>query len=88
MKSKRMLMGAAVIGCVAATMMSGAYASGSPNPGPVPWSVPAANNRRTMLNRTHRCAGGSANTNAQFNARSNSKRTSANGQLERRGFAN
>ena len=26
MRSKRMLMGAAVIGCVAATMMSGAYA--------------------------------------------------------------
>ena len=28
MRSKRMLMGAAVIGCVAATMMSGAYAQG------------------------------------------------------------
>ena len=35
MKSKRMLMGAAVIGCVAATMMSGAYAQEAQHPGPV-----------------------------------------------------
>jgi hypothetical protein len=86
MRSKRMLMGAAVIGCLAAAMTSGAYAQ-------------EANTNQQLNARTgHQPAasaqtGGSIrqvqspNTNAQLNART-SNGMSANGQLERRGSIN
>jgi hypothetical protein len=96
MRSKRMLMGAAVIGCLAAAMTSGAYAQ-------------EANINEQLNARTgHRPAasaqtggtirqGQSPDTNATLNARTNSNarlnaRTSngmsADGQLERHGLNN
>ena len=96
MRSKRMLMGTAVIGCLAAAMTSGAYAQ-------------EANTSEKLNARTgHQPAasaqtggsirqGQSPNTNAQLNARTNGSaqlnaRTgngmSANGQLERRSSIN
>jgi hypothetical protein len=86
MRSKRMLMGAAVIGCLAAAMTSGAYAQ-------------EANTNQQLNARTgHQPAasaqtggsirqGQSPNTNAQLNART-SNGMSANGKLERRGSIN
>src|SRR5262245_52376038 len=95
MRSKRMLMGAALIGCVAATMIPGAYAqeantsdqfnaraSGQP---------PTAGQRRPSMRQGQgagmNAQGHTAEMNAQSNTRA-SNRASASGQFERRGFAN
>lgn len=95
MRSNRMPMGTAVIGCVAATMMSGAVAAtmmsgahaqeanttGQSNvrSGGQPPSInsqPDAAMRRDQ----------GVEMNRQFNSRANRSRTSASGQLDRRGF--
>jgi hypothetical protein len=79
-----MLMGAAVIGCLAATMTSGASAQEANTTGqsnartgqqPATSAQPNGSMRR----------GQGANMNARLNARANSNGTSANGQLERHG---
>jgi hypothetical protein len=87
MKSKRMLMGAAVIGCLAAAMTPGAYAQEANTNGQLnarSGHQPAASARTSGSIRQ----GQSAGTNAQLNARTNSNATSANSQFERRGLAN
>jgi hypothetical protein len=85
MRSKRMLMGAAVIGCVAATTMSGAYAQEANTTGQFnvrSGGQPAINGQPTAAMRD----GQGADT--RLNARTTSNRTSAGGQSERRGFGN
>ena len=86
MKSKRMLMGAAVIGCVAATMMSGAYAQEAQTRGQ--FNERAGGQQPSTNAQPHTSMRQGQDTNAQFNTRSNGKRKFANGPLERRGFAN
>ena len=85
MKSKRMLMGA-VIGCVAAIMMSGAYAQEAQTRGQ--FNERAGGHQPSTNAQSHTSMRQGQDTNAPFNMRSNGKRTFANGTLERRGFAN
>ncbi len=87
MRSKRMLTGAAVIGCLAAAMTSGAYAQEANTNEQLNARTghqPAASARTSGSIRQ----GQSAETNAQLNARTNGNATSAKGQFERRGLAN
>ena len=87
MRSKQILMGAAVIGCLAATMTSGAYAQEANTTGQLNARTGQQPATSAQPNGSMRLGQG-ANMNAQLNARANSNGTSANGQLERRGFAN
>ena len=87
MRSKRMLMGAAVIGCLAATMTSGAYAQEANTTGQLNARTGQQPATSAQPNGSMR-RGQGANMNARLNARANSNGTSANGQLERHGFAN
>lgn len=82
-----MLMGAAVIGCLAAAMTSGAYAQEANTTDQLnarSGSHPAAGARTSSSIRQ----GQSPAMNAQLNARTNGNATAANGQFERRGLAN
>ena len=84
MRSKQMLMGAAVIGCLAATMTSEAYAQEANTIGQsnARTGQQPSTNVRPMRQRQD------GNMNAKLNAGATSNRTSANGQLERHGFTN
>ena len=87
MRSKRMLTGAAVIGCLAAAMTSGAYAQEANTTDQLNARTgqhPAASARTNSSIRQ----GQSVDTNAQLNARTNSPGMSTNAQAERRGLAN
>jgi hypothetical protein len=97
MRSNRMLMGAAVIGCLAAAMTSGAHAQETNMKEQLNARTghqPAASARASGSIRQGQSA--DMNTqlnartggNAQLNARTNSDATPANGQFERRGLAN
>jgi hypothetical protein len=86
MRAKRMLMGAAVIGCLAATMPSGAYAQEANSRDQInarTGQQPVTNARPSGSMRQRQGADGSA----QLGARANNE-TSANRELERRGPAN
>jgi hypothetical protein len=86
MRAKRMLMGAAVIGCLAATMPSGAYAQEANSRDQInarAGQQPASNVRPNGPMRQ----GQGSDRNAQFGAHANNSGTPANGQLERRGVA-
>jgi len=88
MRSKQMLMRTAIIGCVAATMMSGAYAQEANTTGQ--FNVHSGG-RPPSVNSQPRAAmrhDQSAEMNAQFNTRATRSRTSGSGQLDRRGFTN
>jgi hypothetical protein len=84
MRSKQMLMGAAVIGCLAATMTSGAYAQEANTIG----QFNARTGQQPSSNVRPMRQGQDGNMNATLNARATSNGTSANGQLERHGFTN
>ncbi len=87
MRSKRILMGAAVIGCMAAAMTSGAYAQEANTNQQLnarSGQQPAASARTSGSIRQ----GQSGGANAQLDARTNGNATTANGQFERRGVAN
>ena len=87
MKSKRMLTGAAVIGCLAAAMTSGAYAQEANTTDQLNARTrqhPAASARTNSSIRQ----GQSVDTNAQLNARTNSTEMSTNAPAERRDLAN
>jgi hypothetical protein len=80
MRSKRLLMGAAVIGCLAATMTSGAYTQEANTTGQF----------NARAGRQQPSIGAQPNTSLhheQFNARAIRGRASSSGQLERRGVA-
>ena len=86
MRSKRMLMGAAVIGCVAATMMLGAYAQEANTTGQFNARFGQQPSTAAQPNATRQ--GQNADVNAHVNGRANGNRTATSGQLERRGFGN
>jgi uncharacterized protein YraI len=86
MRSKRMLMGAAVIGCVAATMMSGAYAQEANTTGQ--FNARSGQQPSTAAQPNATRQGQNADANAHVNGRANGNRTATSGQLERRGFGN
>jgi hypothetical protein len=97
MRSKRMLMGAAVIGCLAAAVTSGAHAQETNMKEQLNARTghqPAASARASGSIRQGQSADMNAQLNArtggnaQLNARTNSDATPANGQFERRGLAN
>jgi hypothetical protein len=87
MGSKRMLMGTAIIGFVAATMMSGAHAQEANTTGQFNvrsgGQPPSTNSQPNVAMRHHQ----RVEMNRQFNSRANRSRTSASGQLDRRGLA-
>ena len=85
MRSKRMLMGAAVIGCVAATMMSGAYAQEANTTG---HNARSGQQPSTVAQPNAMRQGQNADVNAHVNGRANGNRAATSGQLERRGFGN
>ena len=68
MKSKRMLMGAAVVGCVAATMISGAYAQEAQTRGQ--FNERAGGQHPSTNAQPHTSMRQGQDTNAQFNTRS------------------
>ncbi len=87
MRSKRMLLGTAVIGCLATAMTSGAYAQEANTTDQINARAghqPAASARTSGSIRQ----GQSADTNTQLDARTNSNGMAANGQLQRRGLSN
>jgi hypothetical protein len=97
MRSKRILMGAAVIGCVATAMTSGAYAQQAGTNQQLnvrTGQQPPASARTGGSIRQGQGADTNAQVNArtggntQLNARSNGNATSANGQFVRRGQVN
>ena len=97
MRSKRMLMGAAIIGCLAATMTSGAYAqevNTNEQLNARTGHQPAASARTSGSIRQGRSAdmdmqfNARTGGNARLNARTDGNATSANSQFERRGLAN
>ena len=85
MRSKQMLMGAAVLSCLAATM-AGAYAqeTNTRDQFKAPTQQGATNARPSGSIRQ----GQGPNINAPLKTRANSDGTSTNGQLERRGLTN
>jgi hypothetical protein len=86
MRSKRMLIGAAVVGCLAATMTSGAHAQEANTTDHLKARAgqqPAAN---TRADESIRRSQGTV-ANGQISARA-SNGMSANGQVERRSFGN
>ena len=87
MRSKRMLMGAAVIGCLAATMTSGAYAQEANTTNQLDARTSHQPSTGTQPRGSIR-QGQGADMNAQFNAHAGSSETSANGQSARHAFAN
>ena len=87
MRSKRMLMGAAVIGCVAATMMSGAYAQEANTTGQFNARSGQPPSTAGQPNASMR-QGQNADVNAHVNGRANGNRAATSGQLERHGFGN
>jgi hypothetical protein len=84
MRSKRMLMGAAVFGCIAATMTSGAYAQEGNTTGQFHARSSQQASTAAQANASMRHGQG-ANLNAQVNARANGYRAAASPELGRRG---